>query len=181
MSDSPKILIVGEIYVRRDDFAVDDLVDLFSRKGIIAKVSGIGEWIHYLDFVRKYDLTKRLNLLPWWKRLFSKEKKQLLILRIEQAWKHNVEKMVKKSLKEANLIPETPHNMDIIMNNTSKHFVNHELNSEIAVSTGVAATAMEHGYSGIVNIAPFACLIGRVIEGLYTPWARDRNYPRLCG
>ena len=36
---------------------------------------------------------------------------------------------------------------------------------------------MEHGYSGIVNIAPFACLIGRVIEGLYTPWARDRKYP----
>ncbi len=177
MIDSPKILIVGEIYVRRDDFAVDDLVDLFSKKGIIAKVSGIGEWIHYLDFVRKYDLTKRLKLLPWWKRPFSKERKQLFVLKIEKAWKHNVEKMVKNSLKKANLIPETPHNMDIIMNNTSKHFVNHELNSEIAVSTGVAATAMEHGYSGIVNIAPFACLIGRVIEGLYTPWARDRNYP----
>ena len=177
MIDTPKILIVGEIYVRRDDFAVDDLVDLFSKKGIIAKVSGIGEWIHYLDFVRKYDLTKRLKLLPWWKRPFSKEKRQLLILKIEKVWKHNVEKMVKGALKEANLIPETPHDMDIIMNNTSKHFVSHELNSEIVVSTGVAATAMEHGYSGIVNIAPFACLIGRVIESLYTPWARDRNYP----
>ncbi len=177
MKDTPKILIVGEIYVRRDDFAVDDLVDLFSKKGIIAKVSGVGEWIHYLDFVRKYDLTKRLKLLPWWKRLFSKEIKQLLILKIEKAWKHDVEKMVKGALAEADLIPETPHDMDIIMNNTSTHFVNHELNSEIAVSTGVAATAMEHGYSGVVNIAPFACLIGRVIEGLYTPWARDRKYP----
>jgi hypothetical protein len=38
---------------------------------------------------------------------------------------------------------------------------------------------MEHGYSGIVNISPFACLIGRVIEGLFTPWARERNYPIL--
>jgi len=36
---------------------------------------------------------------------------------------------------------------------------------------------MEHGYSGVVNISPFACLIGRVIEGLYAPWARDRKYP----
>jgi hypothetical protein len=66
-----------------------------------------------------------------------------------------------------------------IMANTQKHFVNLELNSEIAVSSGVAATAMEHGYSGIVNIPPFACLIGRVIEGLFTPWARERNYPIL--
>jgi hypothetical protein len=38
---------------------------------------------------------------------------------------------------------------------------------------------MEQGYSGIVNISPFACLIGRVIEGLFTPWARERNYPTL--
>jgi hypothetical protein len=36
---------------------------------------------------------------------------------------------------------------------------------------------MEEGYSGIVNISPFACLIGRVIEGLLTPWARERDYP----
>ena len=35
------------------------------------------------------------------------------------------------------------------------------------------------GYSGIVNISPFACLIGRVIEGLFAPWARDRNYPTI--
>ena len=87
--------------------------------------------------------------------------------------------MVKGALKEADLIPQTPHDMDIIMNNTSTHFVNHELNSEIVVSTGVAATAMEYGYSGVVNIAPFACLIGRVIEGLYTPWARDIKYPMI--
>jgi hypothetical protein len=36
---------------------------------------------------------------------------------------------------------------------------------------------MMDGYSGIVNISPFACLIGRVIEGLFTPWARERKYP----
>jgi hypothetical protein len=36
---------------------------------------------------------------------------------------------------------------------------------------------MADGFSGIVNISPFACLIGRVIEGLYTPWARERRYP----
>ena len=69
--------------------------------------------------------------------------------------------------------------MHEIMENTQKNFVNLELNSEIAVSSGVAATAMEQGYSGIVNISPFACLIGRVIEGLFTTWARERNYPAL--
>jgi predicted CoA-substrate-specific enzyme activase len=177
LDEVPRILIVGEIYVRRDDFAVDELVGLFSSKGIMAKIAGIGEWIHYLDFVREYDLKKRLRLLPPLRRPFSQEMKKLLRLRIEEAWKHSVENRVKRALAPAKLIPHTPHDMRKIMANTERFFVNHELNSEIAVSSGVAATAMEEGYSGIVNISPFACLIGRVIEGLITPWARERDYP----
>ncbi len=174
---SPRVLVVGEIYVRRDDFAVDELVELFSSKGIIAKVSGICEWIHYLDFVREYDYKKRLRLLPWYRRPFSEQARKLLRLRIEEAWKHHVENSVRKALAPSALVPKTPHDMRKIMANTQEHFVDRELNSEIAVSSGVAATAMQSGYSGIVNISPFACLIGRVIEGLFTPWARERGYP----
>jgi predicted nucleotide-binding protein (sugar kinase/HSP70/actin superfamily) len=69
--------------------------------------------------------------------------------------------------------------MKRIMKKVEEDFVNLELNSEIAVSSGSAATAMEDGYSGIVNISPFACLIGRVIQGIYTPWAREKNYPTI--
>ena len=90
-----------------------------------------------------------------------------------------MEEKVLSILGPTGLIPETPHDMHEIMKYTQEHFVNLELNSEIAVSSGSAAAAMAHGYSGIVNISPFACLIGRVIEGLFTPWARERNYPML--
>jgi len=177
LEECPRVLVVGEIYVRRDDFAIGELTDLMSAKGIVVKVSGIGEWIHYLDFVREYALKKEIKLTSWWKRLFSVPMRKYIRLKLEEWWKHQVEKDVKKILGETGLIPHAPENMHHIMANTAKNFVNHELNSEIAVSTGVAATAMEEGYSGIVNISPFACLIGRVIEGLFTPWARDRNYP----
>jgi predicted nucleotide-binding protein (sugar kinase/HSP70/actin superfamily) len=90
-----------------------------------------------------------------------------------------VEKKVRNTLNATGLIPRTPHDMEAIMKNTEEHFVSHELYSEISISSGVAATAMMDGYSGIVNISPFACLIGRVIEGLFTPWARERNYPAI--
>jgi predicted CoA-substrate-specific enzyme activase len=179
LTDCPKVLIVGEIYVRRDDFAVGELTDLMSERGIVVKVAGIAEWIHYLDFVREYALKKLINLRKPGTRLFSKPWRDLRRLEIEEWWKHSVEKKVLAILEPTGLIPETPHDMRQIMENAQKHFVNLELNSEIAVSSGAAATAMEHGYSGIVNISPFACLIGRVIEGLFTPWARERNYPTL--
>lgn len=179
LSDCPKVLVVGEIYVRRDDFAIGELIDLMSERGIAVKVSGIAEWIHYLDFVRSYALKKLIKLQHPATRWFSKPARDLVKLRLEEWWKHSVEKKVLSILEPTGLIPETPHDMDMIMQNTQEHFVNLELNSEIAVSSGVAATAMQHGYSGIVNISPFACLIGRVIEGLFTPWARDRNYPTI--
>jgi len=177
MEDCPKVLIVGEIYVRRDDFAVDELIDQFSRHGIIGKVSGVSEWFYYCDFVRHYELKKKLSILPWYQRLFSKEFRNIIDWRIEHFYKKNVEKNIRNTLQVTGLVPHTPHNMTTIMKNTEKHFVSHELHSEISVSSGVAATAMMDGYSGIVNISPFACLIGRVIEGLYTPWARERRYP----
>jgi predicted CoA-substrate-specific enzyme activase len=177
--DCPKVLIVGEIYVRRDDFAVGELTDLMSERGIVVKVAGISEWIHYLDFVREYALKKLIKLRKPGTRVLSKPWRDLKKLEIEEWWKHSVEKRVLSILEPTGLIPKTPHDMHEIMENTQKHFVNLELNSEIAVSSGVAATAMEQGYSGIVNISPFACLIGRVIEGLFTPWARERNYPTL--
>ncbi|GHU66056.1 2-hydroxyglutaryl-CoA dehydratase [Spirochaetia bacterium] len=177
--DCPKVLVVGEIYVRRDDFAVGELTDLMSERGIVVKVAGISEWIHYLDFVREYALKKLIKLQKPGKRFLSKPWKDLKVLGIEEWWKHSVEKKILAILEPTGLIPETPHDMHEIMKYTQEHFVNLELNSEIAVSSGSAAAAMGKGYSGIVNISPFACLIGRVIEGLFTPWARERNYPTL--
>jgi len=177
--DCPRVLIVGEIYVRRDDFAVGELIELMSERGIVVKVAGVSEWIHYLDFVREYALNKLIKLRKPGTRLFSKPSMDLKKLQIEEWWKHHIEKKVLSILEPTGLIPKTPHDMRHIMKYTVKHFVNLELNSEIAVSSGSAAAAMDEGYSGIVNISPFACLIGRVIEGLFTPWARERNYPIL--
>jgi predicted nucleotide-binding protein (sugar kinase/HSP70/actin superfamily) len=179
MKDFPKVLIVGEIYVRRDDFSVDELIQHFSKRGIIGKVSSVAEWIYYCDFVRHYEIKKRLSLLPWYRRLPAKDFKDLINWKIEHAYKHNVDNKVHEILAPTGLVPEAPHNMREIMGNTEKHFVSHELYSEISVSLGAAATAMMDGYSGIVNISPFACLVGRVIEGLLAPWARERRYPAI--
>lgn len=179
IDNRPKVLIVGEIYVRRDDFAVDELIRHFSRRGIIAKVSNVAEWVYYCDFVRHYELQKKLNLYPWHKKLFTPEFSDIMKWKIEHAYKKKIESNIRGILATTGLVPHSPHDMDEIMANTEKHFVNNELYSEISISSGVAATAMMDGYSGIVNISPFACLIGRVIEGVLTPWARERKYPAI--
>lgn len=175
----PKILIVGEIYVRRDDFAVDELIKLFSNRGIICKVSSVAEWVYYCDFVRLNELKKKLNFSPWYRRMLTREFADIIQWKIEHAYKKKTENNIVDILASTGLVPHSPHDMNAIMKNSQEYFVDNELYSEISISSGVAATAMMDGYSGIVNISPFACLIGRVIEGVLTPWARERNYPTI--
>jgi predicted nucleotide-binding protein (sugar kinase/HSP70/actin superfamily) len=165
--------------VRRDDFAVDELIGILSKRGIIGKVSNVAEWVYYCDFVRHHELKNRLAIHPWHKRIFTRESTDIIKWEIENSYKKKVEKNIRETLLSTGLVPDSPHNMKEIMLNTEKHFVSHELYSEISISSGVAATAMMDGYAGIINISPFACLIGRVIEGVLTPWARERKYPVL--
>jgi len=177
LKDTAKVLIVGEIFVRRDDFSVDELIRILSKRGIVGKVSGVGEWVYYCDFVRRYETKKRFDLIPFYKRYFSKEFKELINWEIESWWKHKVDKSIKNALAVTKLIPDAPHDMNKMMKNAADHFISLELESEIAISSGAASTALLEDYSGVVNIAPFACLIGRVIDGLVTPWARQRRLP----
>lgn len=179
ISSRPRVLIVGEIYVRRDDFAVDEIIGNLSQKGIIGKVTGITEWIYYCDFLREYEIREKLGRVPLVFRLFSRHFRDFLVYKVEQWWKHGVENRIKETLGLSGLCPDHPHDMYRIMGNSRTHFVDYALDSEISVSSGSAASAMLDGYSGVINISPFTCLIGRVIEGVITPWFRERGFPVL--
>ncbi len=179
VEDCPRVLIVGEIYVRRDDFAVDELLRRLSARGIIAKVSDVSEWILYCDFTRRYELRKKMALKPALQRPFTSEMRSLVGWNVEQTYKQYVIKSIQSALRPSGLLVDSPHHMDRIMENAFGKFVTSELESEITVSCGVAGTAMLEGFSGVINISPFACLIGRGIEGIYTPWARRNGYPTM--
>ena len=43
VKESRKVMVVGEIYVRRDDFSVGTLMSHLSANGIVAKIEGLGE------------------------------------------------------------------------------------------------------------------------------------------
>ena len=133
----------------------------------------------YADSSRRHDLEKRLALIPWYARPFSKEFREIIMWKVEEKYKHHVDHKIKKALGLSGLIPETPHNMKEIMGNANSMFVSPDLYSEISISSGAASTALQSDFSGVINISPFACLIGRVIEGLVTPWARERNFPMM--
>ena len=179
LAESRKVLVVGEIFVRRDEYSVSPLTNLLAERGIVTKIAGLGEWIHYLDWdqIRRYK--KRLAALPLWKRPLSWEARKLAWQKIEMMWKHRQEVRLLKLLSRSGLVAPADHDMEATMRR-SLEFGDPELESEASLSPAVAAIAMESGWDGIAIISPFACLPGRLIEATYGPWSRQRGLPVIA-
>ncbi len=180
LEDLKKVLIVGEIYVRRDNFSVNEISEMLISKGIYPKVTGITEWFHYTDFARKFIMEGRRRREGWLRTLLDGGLKDEAVYLVEKYWKQATEEKIAVLLKPTGLIPHVPHDMDAIIGEGKKKFVDPELESEATVSPAVGAVAMQEGYSGVAIIAPFGCLPGRLIEGVYSPWAKARDYPVLA-
>jgi predicted CoA-substrate-specific enzyme activase len=175
-----KVIVVGEIYVRRDNFSVHELSELLISKGIFPKVTGITEWLHYTDFVRKHAMEGRRRRDGWLRTLLHGGLKDEAVYLVEKIWKQVVEEKIAALLEPTGLIPHVPHDMTKIIRDGQDTFIDPELSSEATVSPAVGAAAMHDGYSGVAIIAPFGCLPGRLIEGVYAPWAKARGYPVLA-
>ncbi len=180
LEELKKVLVVGEIYVRRDNFSVEELSEMLIARGIYPKVTGITEWFHYTDCARKFIMEGRRKREGWLRAAVEGGLKDEAIYLVEKLWKQAVEQKIAALLRPTGLIPHVPHNMSEIIGAGQKEFVDPELESEATVSPAVGAAAMKEGYSGVAIIAPFGCLPGRLIEGVYAPWAKARDYPVLA-
>ncbi len=180
LEDLKKVIVVGEIYVRRDNFSVSELSEMLIRKGIYPKVTGVTEWLHYTDFARKYKMEGQRRREGWVGSLRSGGLKSEAVYLIEKGWKQLVEEKIASFLRPTGLVPHVPHDMTRIIHDARDTFVDPDLSSDATVSPAVGAAAMSQGYSGVAIIAPFGCLPGRLIDGVYAPWAKARGYPVLA-
>ena len=180
LRDIPRVLIVGEIYVRRDDFSIGEVRDFLIDRGIYPKVTGITEWFYYTDYARKLLMEERRQRDGLRQTLMAGGLREELVFHVESAWKHNVERKIRKHLMPTGLVADAPHGMKDMIEGGRSKFFDPALESEATVSSAVAAAAMAQGYSGVVIIMPFACLPGRLIEGVFAPWAREQGYPVIA-
>lgn len=179
VNEVKKVLVVGEIFVRRDEYSVSTLVDHLTEWGILVKISGLSEWIHYLDYMRRFNLRHQADGKSVLKKALSSYYLKVGMLNAEFAWKHRVQHRIEEAFRLSGIFPVAPSDMRRIMKKASE-FASEHFETEATLSPAAAAEAMEEGFSGIVIISPFACLPGRLIEAFYKPWAQERNFPVIA-
>jgi predicted CoA-substrate-specific enzyme activase len=153
LSGAKKIMLAGEIYVRKDEFCSRDIIRRLAARDIISQRSSVLEWLYYVDSTFWRDLKDDFNLGSW------------TGLSITSLIRHSVEKKVKKILATSGLYEYELIDMDEIIK-TGSNFLHPAMSGEAIVVIGAFFNEMIKRVHGVVSIGPFACMPTRVIESI---------------
>ncbi|MFA8342340.1 MAG: acyl-CoA dehydratase activase [Rhodothermaceae bacterium] len=153
LDDATKVLLAGEIYVRKDEFCSQELITKLAEKNIIVHRAPMLEWMYYVDYVVKNIICTEMN--------FGEKTEQF----IRAALQKRIEKKVKKILSKSGLYEYEEIDIKNIIETGSK-FINPALTGESIVIAGSFFKEVIHSIHGLISIGPFACLPARVTEAV---------------
>ena len=157
---SPRVFITGEIYVRQDEFARQHLVEKLAKRGIIAHVAPIHEWIYYIDYIQYHGhLQGEIGI------------QKRLGMGVATRVKRNYEQQVRNLLAKSGLIKSDRINIDRYVEYGSR-FVSPELTGEAILTIGGTFAEIIDHVSGVLALGPFGCMPNRIAEAIVTKGLR---------
>ncbi|MCX7725897.1 MAG: acyl-CoA dehydratase activase [Chitinispirillaceae bacterium] len=150
----PAVSIVGEIYVRREEFSRKNIVDYLEDHGFIVRVAPVGEYFCYSNYVINNGLGE--------KQFSLQEKIKLrLIARIQEWW----EQRIKSILAQSGLYKFELIDVEETIKGVA-HLINENYRGEAILTVGLAMREILKDSCGIIAIGPFGCMPSRVAEAI---------------
>jgi predicted nucleotide-binding protein (sugar kinase/HSP70/actin superfamily) len=143
----PVVGVVGEIYIRSNRFANEDLVRMIEGLGGEVWLPPVTEWILYTNFTAKRQVLRKRNLRGL--------VKNYLTDRMERAYVHQLEKIFKSHELTTEEILEK-----------ASPYLHSSFEGEAILSIGKAVDFAQKGASGIINAMPFTCMPGTVVNSI---------------
>lgn len=150
-----KVALVGEIYVRRDGFSRQYLVEKLADKGIITTVASVIEWIYYCDYLVKNNLSEDADFAD------------KLNIMAENIVKMKFEKEIKRIFTKSNLLDFHTVDVEKVIRNANE-LISPHLSGEAILTIGTAITDVIDHVDGIISIGPFGCMPSRIAEAILT-------------
>jgi predicted nucleotide-binding protein (sugar kinase/HSP70/actin superfamily) len=150
----PQILIVGEIYVRKEDLPRRWLPKQLAKHGIISHVAPIHEWVYYTNWLLQHGLSDT-----------AKGLKERTVNKIKDSIMKLIEVKIKNTIAESGWY--TPRIVNI--NETIKaaeNYISRKLTGEAILTVGGPITKVGREFCGAIAIGPFACMPSRLSEAL---------------
>jgi predicted CoA-substrate-specific enzyme activase len=154
LEEAKIISLVGEIYVRREEFSRLNLIETLEKKGFIVLPTPTSEYIYYCNYLAKsQDRLSTIGLNHKLRTYIS----EFLQLKIENKIKKEFHK---SGLSHYNLIDIKKTVMH------SKHLIPEDLLGETILTVGISLREIVDESCGIISIGPFGCMPSRVAESI---------------
>lgn len=152
--DVPKVLLTGEIFVRRDSFSRRHLTEWLAENGFAVTCSPVAEWIHYTDYM--------INIDGNWKGMTLREKFRFYIRR----WLMGIyENRLADTLSISGLVEGRPVDLKRIIQ-TASPYVSINLGGEAVLTVGSSLEEIATEVCGVIAIGPFGCMPNRISESI---------------
>ncbi len=154
LKDAKKILLAGEIYVRKDNFSPLNLIEKLNKNDIVVLRSPILEWFHYTDYIVKKKFSHRkMNL------------SQKVEFTIKMTFKNRIEKSIKKILAESGFYEYHPIDIEKIIK-AGRNYIPETLLGEAILTIGTIFHEVFRYVHGAISLGPFSCMPSRIVEAI---------------
>ena len=157
----PLIGIVGEIFVRLNRFANENVIRKIEQFGGEAWMAPLTEWILYVNTIAEKRSLK--------KKSFSNLLKVFLTDYYQKKDEHHLEKAFKGHLRNFG----EPKTRSIFRK--AKPYLDSSFEGEAILSVGKTIDFARRGASGVVNIMPFTCMPGTIVSTLLKRYQEENN------
>jgi predicted CoA-substrate-specific enzyme activase len=162
----PVVGVVGEIYTRLNRFANENVVLSIEELGGEAWMAGFCEWVLYTNYTSLQQALLKRNLGAvrnlWIENFFQQKDEHEL----GKPWRGFL-----KTLEE----PKTSRVLKM-----AHPYLHPSFEGEAILSVGKARDMMLRGASGVVNVIPFTCMPGNIVNAIMKRFREDNgNLPYL--
>jgi predicted CoA-substrate-specific enzyme activase len=154
LEDAVKVALVGEIFVRNEDFSRKELVEKLLEHNIVIKTAPIGEYLFYANHQIKGLYKQHLPSLS-----------SRMRFKLREIVQRKVELRVKNILAQSGFVECEPLDIERIIYH-SKELIPIDMEGEAILTVGSALADIVHHASGVISLGPFGCMPSRLAESI---------------
>lgn len=154
LRDAPRVLLTGEIYVRKDDLSRQRLAARLAAKGIVVRVTPAFEACLYMAHITSKGIEKR----PLGRRIEATA---------EYMFFEHTERALRAAMSASGLTDMEMIDVGKTLAH-AEHLVGCHIKGETSLTIGAGLREIVSHVSGVISIGPFGCMPSRVAESVLT-------------
>ncbi|MDR4497654.1 MAG: acyl-CoA dehydratase activase [Candidatus Scalindua sp.] len=156
----PLIGLIGENYVRINEFANNFIERKIEELGGKVVNTPFSEWIDYIAYVRKEDCKREKDFNGFAIELITEVVQKYKAFKMSRPFRKSSVKLFKESSIKK-LISK------------GRSYIHDSYKGDPVLSMGRAVELIEAGFDGIVHVAPFHCMPGTAVSAVLEKFQRD--------